>query len=122
MQQYLKIEQVGMTFETRKGPFVALREIDLEIAVGQLLLDTLVDVYGGSGKVFDWSVIPEELASRVVLSGGLNVAHVTDAVRLVRPHAVDVSSGIECAPGHKDGARMQQFVEAVRAADRRAVE
>lgn len=83
-----------------------------------LLLDTLVDVYGGSGKVFDWSVIPEELASRVVLSGGLNAANVTDAVRLVRPHAVDVSSGVESAKGIKSGAKIDAFIEAVRAADR----
>ncbi|HEY4071647.1 MAG TPA: phosphoribosylanthranilate isomerase [Herbaspirillum sp.] len=83
-----------------------------------LLLDTLVDSYGGSGKVFDWSVIPEELASRVVLSGGLNAANITDALRLVRPHAVDVSSGVESAKGIKDGARINAFIEAVRGADR----
>jgi phosphoribosylanthranilate isomerase len=83
-----------------------------------LLLDTLVDSYGGSGEIFDWSVIPEELASRVVLSGGLNAANITDALRLVRPHAVDVSSGVESAKGIKDEARIDAFIEAVRGADR----
>jgi phosphoribosylanthranilate isomerase len=83
-----------------------------------LLLDTLVDSYGGSGKVFDWSVIPKELASRVVLSGGLNAANVTDALRLVRPHAVDVSSGVEAAKGIKDSAKIGAFIEAVHNADR----
>jgi phosphoribosylanthranilate isomerase len=83
-----------------------------------LLLDTLVDSYGGSGKVFDWSVIPEELASRVVLSGGLNAANITDALRLVRPHAVDVSSGVESAKGIKDGAKINAFIDAVREADK----
>jgi len=82
-----------------------------------LLLDTWSDAYGGAGKVFDWSLIPEELASRVVLSGGLNEQNVVEAIRRVRPHAVDVSSGIELAKGIKDPAKMHSFVETVRAAD-----
>ncbi len=60
-----------------------------------LLLDTFVDSFGGSGKVFDWSLIPKELAPRVVLSGGLSVQNATDAVVGVRPFAVDISSGVE---------------------------
>ena len=88
-----------------------------------LLLDAFVDGYGGGGKVFDWSVIPEELAPRVVLSGGLHVQNATDAVLRVRSHAVDVSSGVEAIssetrqPGIKDAVRMAAFVAAVRAGD-----
>jgi phosphoribosylanthranilate isomerase len=82
-----------------------------------LLLDTWVDQYGGSGKVFNWDLIPEELAPRVVLSGGLNVQNAADAVQRVRPFAVDVSSGIELAKGIKDSAKMRAFVDAVRSAD-----
>ncbi|WP_050478598.1 phosphoribosylanthranilate isomerase [Herbaspirillum rhizosphaerae] len=82
-----------------------------------LLLDTLVEQYGGSGKVFDWSLIPEELAPRVVLSGGLSVQNATDAVQRVRPHAVDISSGVEQAKGIKDAARIDAFISAVRLAD-----
>ena len=82
-----------------------------------LLLDTWSDAYGGTGKVFDWSLIPAEIAHQAVLSGGLNVQNVTDAVRQVRPYAVDVSSGIESAKGIKDAALMRAFVSAVRAAD-----
>jgi phosphoribosylanthranilate isomerase len=82
-----------------------------------LLLDTLVDSYGGSGKVFDWSLIPEELAPRAVLSGGLNIANIADAVRQVRPHAVDVSSGVESAKGIKDSAKICAFIDAVRKFD-----
>ncbi|WP_317202900.1 phosphoribosylanthranilate isomerase [Janthinobacterium sp.] len=82
-----------------------------------LLLDTYVDAYGGAGKVFDWSLIPKELAPRVVLSGGLSVQNATDAVVRVRPYAVDVSSGIEAAKGIKDAHRILAFVEAIRAAD-----
>ncbi|EJL81151.1 phosphoribosylanthranilate isomerase [Herbaspirillum sp. CF444] len=83
-----------------------------------LLLDTLVEQYGGSGKVFDWSLIPEELAPRVVLSGGLSVQNATDAVQRVRPHAVDISSGVEQAKGIKDAARIAAFISAVRLADK----
>lgn len=82
-----------------------------------LLLDTYVDSFGGSGKVFEWSVIPEKLAPQVVLSGGLSVQNVTEAVSRVRPFAVDISSGVEMAKGIKDVAKVRAFVEAVRNAD-----
>ena len=82
-----------------------------------LLLDTLVEEYGGSGKVFDWSLIPKELAPRSVLSGGLSVHNVTEAVAGVRPYAVDISSGVEAAKGIKDAARIEAFIQAVRLAD-----
>ena len=82
-----------------------------------LLLDTWVDAYGGAGKVFDWSLIPKELAPRVVLSGGLNVQNATDAVVRVRPFAVDVSSGVEAQKGIKDARKLVDFIDAVRAAD-----
>lgn len=79
-----------------------------------LLLDTWVDGYGGGGKVFDWSLIPEELAHRVVLSGGLSAQNVAEAVVRIHPYAVDVSSGIERAKGIKDSAMMRDFIYAVR--------
>ncbi|WP_020654949.1 phosphoribosylanthranilate isomerase [Massilia niastensis] len=82
-----------------------------------LLLDTFVDAYGGAGKVFDWSLIPKELAPRVVLSGGLSVQNATDAVVRVRPFAVDISSGVEAQKGIKDARKIADFVSAVRAAD-----
>ncbi len=82
-----------------------------------LLLDTWSDAYGGTGKAFDWSLVPADIAHQAVLSGGLNAQNVTDAVRRLRPFAVDVSSGIESAKGVKDHALMRAFVSAVRAAD-----
>ncbi|HDR9253135.1 phosphoribosylanthranilate isomerase [Burkholderia vietnamiensis] len=97
-----------------------LVESDLHYSKARgLLFDTLVPDYGGSGKVFDWSLIPAELAHRAVLSGGLNAQNVGDAIRRLRPFAVDVSSGIEVAgaKGVKDHARMAAFVRAVRDAD-----
>lgn len=82
-----------------------------------LLLDTYVDAYGGAGKVFDWSLIPKELAPRVVLSGGLSVQNATDAVVRVRPWAVDISSGVESARGIKDASKIAAFIAAVASAD-----
>lgn len=82
-----------------------------------LLLDTYVDAYGGAGKVFDWSLIPKELAPRVVLSGGLSVQNATSAVARVRPWAVDISSGVEASKGIKDARKIADFIAAVRAAD-----
>jgi len=82
-----------------------------------LLLDTYVDAYGGAGKVFDWSLIPKELAPRVVLSGGLSVQNATDAVVSVRPFAVDISSGVEAAKGIKDASKIAAFIAAIRSAD-----
>lgn len=84
-----------------------------------LLLDAHVDGYGGSGKAFDWSLIPANVPSPVVLSGGLNPANVIDGVMHVRPWAVDVSTGVEEAKGIKDAGLMRRFCEAVREADAR---
>lgn len=82
-----------------------------------LLLDAFVEGYGGGGKVFDWSLIPKDIAPRLVLSGGLSAQNATEAVRRVRPWAVDVSSGVEAAKGIKDQARIEAFIGAIRAAD-----
>ena len=88
-----------------------------------LLLDAAVEGYGGGGKVFDWSLIPQDLPafvrSRFVLSGGLNPANVIDGVLHARPFAVDVSTGVESAKGIKDAALMRRFCEAVQEADAR---
>lgn len=72
---------------------------------------------GGSGQRFDWSRIPADLGRPLVLAGGLTPDNVFDAVCTVRPYAVDVSSGIESAPGRKDVERMRAFVAEVRRAD-----
>lgn len=82
-----------------------------------LLLDALVEGYGGGGKAFDWSLIPRNVPAPVVLSGGLNPANVTDGVLQVRPWAVDVSSGVEQAKGVKNAVLMRRFCKAVRDAD-----
>jgi phosphoribosylanthranilate isomerase len=86
-----------------------------------ILLDAHVEGYGGGGKAFNWSLLPPNVDSHLVLSGGLTPANVTDGILQVRPRclslAVDVSSGVESAKGIKDAGKMQAFVAAVRAAD-----
>ena len=82
-----------------------------------ILLDAFVDGYGGAGKVFDWRLIPDSVGKPIVLSGGLTPDNVAEAVRQVRPWAVDVSSGVEAAKGIKDAALMVDFIEGVRNAD-----
>jgi phosphoribosylanthranilate isomerase len=64
---------------------------------------------GGTGKVFDWARIPQT-ARPLVLAGGLNPQNVARAVRQVKPWAVDVSSGVEDAPGRKNTEKMQAFI------------
>lgn len=71
----------------------------------------------GTGQVADWSAARQVAASReVVLAGGLNPANVAEAIAAVRPFGVDVSSGVESAPGRKDPARIREFVMRARAA------
>ena len=71
---------------------------------------------GGQGRSFDWSSIAG-IDKPVVLAGGLRPENVADAIRIARPYAVDVSSGIEAAPGIKDSGKMEAFVRQVRGAD-----
>ncbi len=73
---------------------------------------------GGTGQVFDWSVIPSSISSRIVLAGGLKPENVANAVRSVRPWAVDVASGVEGPEkGRKDPSKITAFIEQVRVAD-----
>jgi len=83
-----------------------------------LLLDAYVEgLHGGSGVPFDWNLIPRGVPLPVILSGGLTVANVKDAVRRTRPDGVDVSSGVESAKGVKDAAKIAAFIKGVRDAD-----
>jgi phosphoribosylanthranilate isomerase len=82
-----------------------------------LLLDAFAEGYGGSGRMFDWSLIPPGAGRLLVLSGGLDPGNVGEAIRRLRPWAVDVSSGVEVAKGIKDAAKIAAFVAGVRNAD-----
>ena len=72
---------------------------------------------GGSGQAFDWARIPAGVQKPFVLAGGLSAGNVFEAIQSTLPWGVDVSSGIESAPGIKDGDMMRRFVEEVRRSD-----
>ena len=83
-----------------------------------LLLDAYQEgLHGGTGAVFDWDLIPPALPLPIVLSGGLTPANVIEAIRRVKPCAVDVSSGVESARGIKDARKIEAFMNGVRNAD-----
>ena len=73
---------------------------------------------GGSGKAFDWKAIPGPLQRPWLLAGGLDAANVGQALSLTHPFGVDVSSGVESAPGQKDPRMVRDFVDAVRQVER----
>jgi len=92
------IEQAAVTYRGAKG----------------LLLDTYVeDIPGGTGQVFDWDKIPAERRLPLILAGGLNVENVAQAIKRVRPYAVDVSGGVERAKGIKDHDKIRAFIREV---------
>jgi len=103
----------------RVQPETDLLAARTEFANGRgLLLDAYrPGVPGGTGETFDWDRIPRQMASGIVLAGGLNPANVGDAVRSVRPFAVDVSGGVESRKGIKDSAKIKAFIEEVRSAE-----
>lgn len=83
----------------------------------------LLDTYragraGGTGECFDWGKIPPQIQQPWVLAGGLQAGNVGTAIAAARPFAVDVSGGVEAAPGIKDPRKITEFVAAVSAADR----
>jgi phosphoribosylanthranilate isomerase len=86
-----------------------------------LLLDALVDGFGGGGKTFDWSLLPPSVPAHLVLAGGLTPANVGAGLAQLRGRglslAVDVASGVESAKGIKDAGKIRAFIAAVRAAD-----
>ncbi|UCC56598.1 MAG: phosphoribosylanthranilate isomerase [Gammaproteobacteria bacterium] len=71
-------------------------------------------IHGGGGEAFDWQQIPRELPSPFILAGGLTPENVGTAIRRVRPYAVDVSSGVESAPGIKSAVKITAFMNGVR--------
>lgn len=79
-------------------------------ARGVLLDSYKKGVPGGTGETFDWDLIPHDLPLPVILAGGLNSNNVKQAIRTIKPWAVDVSSGVEKSPGKKDPEKITQFI------------
>ncbi len=98
---------------TRPGADLAAIAADYPSASGILLDSYKPGVAGGTGETFDWRLIPESLRSTIILAGGLNPDNVGLAIEQVRPAAVDVSGGVESAPGIKSEDRIRAFIEAV---------
>jgi phosphoribosylanthranilate isomerase len=96
----------------------AMAQADQYQGASGILLDTYDPARpGGTGAAFDWARVPPALAPRVVLAGGLNPGNVAEAIRLVRPYAVDVSGGVESAQGIKDLVKISAFMQGVRDGD-----
>jgi phosphoribosylanthranilate isomerase len=98
----------------------ALATLNRYAGVFAFLLDgARAGQYGGTGQTADWELARcAATAHRIILSGGLKVENVAAAIRAVRPYAVDVASGIETKPGKKDHARLKEFIDEVRRAER----
>ena len=99
-----------------RGSFLALAEFQGRAGVRGFILDTFSsEGYGGTGLVMDWSLAAEAAkTATILLAGGLTPDNVGQAIRVVRPYGVDVSSGVERVPGQKDHEKMWAFLKAVR--------
>ena len=100
----------------QRGDLDPIADYDI---IGFLLLDSFVEgKAGGTGKVFDWSLAVEakRYGKPIILSGGLTPENVSEAVAKVSPYGVDVSSGVEKAPGVKDGDKVRDFIRRARGA------
>jgi phosphoribosylanthranilate isomerase len=99
-----------------RGTFLALAEFQGLANVRGVLIDTFSDqAYGGTGKTVDWTLAQEAARSTpIILAGGLTPANVAEAIALVRPYGVDVSSGVEQSPGKKDPEKVKAFIQAAR--------
>lgn len=111
-QRYMKAIAMGDGTDPRK-------EMDAHPAARGFLLDSHVSgKMGGSGQRFDWSRIPGPLERPWLLAGGLDAGNVAEALAVTQPFGVDVSSGVESAPGRKDPRLVREFVNRVRQVER----
>ncbi len=87
-------------------------KIMVQYSVTAFLLDSFTQNYGGSGRRFDWDIaIEAKKFGRIILSGGLTPENVAEAIRIVQPWGVDVSSGVELKPGVKDREKVREFIK-----------
>ena len=108
-------ERLAVWKAARVEPGFDLRRFDDSPAEALVLDGPAGEVYGGAGKAFDWKLVGVS-AWRIVLAGGLDASNVAEAIALVRPWGVDACSRIESAPGKKDHKKMNEFLQAAKAA------
>ncbi len=120
-RRWIRAARIPLEPAHGEAPFDLLKYAHDYTDAQAVLLDAHVDGYGGGGKAFNWSQLPQNVNAHLVLSGGLNAANVTDGLHALRDRglslAVDVSSGVESAKGIKDPSLIHAFTDAVRAAD-----
>ena len=107
---YLKA--VGMKGLAESGGFAAYAA-RFPDAQGFLVDSHAPGAAGGTGETFDWTQVPQDYPKPIILAGGLTAENVAEAIRTSRVYAVDVSSGVESAPGVKDAAKVQAFMMGV---------
>jgi phosphoribosylanthranilate isomerase len=113
-------KSVGVIKAFRVSPDLSLVNMGKFRAASEFLLDAAVPgQYGGTGHTANWDFARRAVtAHRIILAGGLTPENVAEAIRFVRPIAVDVASGVESRPGKKDHAKMREFFEEVERANR----
>ncbi|ACU54029.1 Phosphoribosylanthranilate isomerase [Acidimicrobium ferrooxidans DSM 10331] len=122
VQVHGQISNDGLAWLAERTPWViravAAGSPEFDRAIEQPAWALLVDAASpGSGTVFDWSLVDGiSPMRRLILAGGLRPDNVRQAIETVMPFGVDVSSGVEARPGHKDPIRLRQFIEAARGA------
>ena len=117
-RQFLGAVKVIKAFRVR-GPETLAQLPAFADAADALLLDAYVPgVAGGTGARFDWehAISAKAVGKPVILAGGLRPGNIAEAVRAVRPYAVDVSSGVEATPGKKDASKINEFIRAAKSA------
>ena len=104
----------------RVDPDFGIETFDVFDKASAFLLDaSQAGQYGGTGRTIDWALARRAAVShRIILAGGLKPENVAAAIRIVRPYAVDVASGVESRPGKKDHARLREFIAEVRRAEK----
>jgi len=108
----------------RVGPDFSLKEFPRFHSASAFLLDAALDAnrpeqFGGTRRTVDWPLARKLAAShRIILAGGLTPENVAEAIRTVRPYAVDVASGVETRPGKKDPGKLRAFLDEVARAER----
>jgi phosphoribosylanthranilate isomerase len=69
--------------------------------------------YGGTGKTFNWELIPDELKNKIILSGGISINNIEEVYKKIKPAAVDLSSSLESSPGKKDIEKVKEFFKKI---------